>query len=73
MTYTPYFTYSVHPTMFKAEAALEDYFASGEISEGERPFIRPRFIAPSIASCSRRVEIWPFSATLPTSTGARSN
>ncbi len=45
MTYTPYFTYSVHPTMFKAEAALEDYFASGEISEAERPYI----------ACQRRV------------------
>lgn len=32
--------YSNHSTRDRAENALEDYFADGEVSEGERPMIR---------------------------------
>jgi hypothetical protein len=37
MTYSLYFVYSFHKTRAKAEQALETYFASGIVSEGERP------------------------------------
>ena len=35
-----YFVYSSHKSLSRAQDALEDYFANGEISLGERPFIR---------------------------------
>lgn len=35
-----YFEYSSHRTREAAELALEDYFATGEICEAERPYIR---------------------------------
>lgn len=35
-----YFTYSSHKTKEAAELALEDYFANGEISEAEKPYIQ---------------------------------
>jgi uncharacterized membrane protein len=34
-----YFVYSRHATRERAEMALEDYYATGEISESERPYI----------------------------------
>ena len=38
MDNTPiYFAYSRHETRELAEGALEDYFAAGIVSEGERP------------------------------------
>lgn len=35
-----YYSYSHHKTRERAEDALENYFAAGEISESERPEIR---------------------------------
>ena len=35
-----YYSYSTHSTMERAEAALEDYFTSGEVCEAEDPHIR---------------------------------
>jgi len=38
------FVYSHHRTKQQAEAALEDYFASGQVCEGERPtIVRKRY------------------------------
>lgn len=37
-----YFTYSVHRTREAAESALEDYFATDQICEAERPRIETR-------------------------------
>jgi hypothetical protein len=37
-----YFVYSTHKTRGSAEAALEHYFAAGEVCEGERPRIEPQ-------------------------------
>jgi hypothetical protein len=37
-----YFVYSGHKTRKRAEVALEDYFATGKISEGEHPYIERR-------------------------------
>lgn len=34
------FVYSSHATRDRAESALEDYFAEGDVSSGERPIIR---------------------------------
>jgi hypothetical protein len=36
------FTYSTHKTRDAAEMALEDYFATGEVSEGDCPRIEAR-------------------------------
>jgi len=34
-----YFAYSNHVTFGAAEAALEQYYASGRISDSERPYV----------------------------------
>jgi hypothetical protein len=36
------FVYSHHTTLEKAQAALEHYFAAGEVCEGEHPTIERR-------------------------------
>ena len=36
--------YSCHKTFERAAEALEDYFATGEVCEGEHPEIRARYI-----------------------------
>jgi len=38
------FAYSTHKTYEEAALALEDYFASGEVCEGEHPNIEARDI-----------------------------
>ena len=39
---TVYFVYASFKTRAKAEAALEEFFALGEICEAERPYITHR-------------------------------
>lgn len=39
-TLQPWVIYSEHKTSENAELALEDYYASGQVSESERPTIR---------------------------------
>jgi hypothetical protein len=41
-----YFIYSYHQTREAAEAALEHYFATGEVCEAERPYIDENMRAP---------------------------
>jgi hypothetical protein len=36
----PHYSYSVHSTSAKAEAALDNYFAADVICENEQPFIK---------------------------------
>jgi len=36
------YVYSTHKSQRSAELALDDYLASGEVSEGEHPIIRHR-------------------------------
>jgi hypothetical protein len=35
----PYYAYSRHSSLEKAQDALEDYFASGIVCESEQPYI----------------------------------
>ncbi len=42
-----YFIYSSHRTREAAQAALEQYFAEGRISAGERPYIDHNMRAPA--------------------------